>query len=128
MSGANRRENERVRGLLGMARRARAVVVGSRETRSSLRKGQIHLVVLAGDGSPRDRERLARITEEEGVPVRTVATREELGSWVGFGAVSVMGLQDRRLAAAILDRLDEARGRPRTERPSAGKPGGQVET
>jgi ribosomal protein L7Ae-like RNA K-turn-binding protein len=134
MSGANRgtngteSEKEKVRGLLGLARRAREVAIGSRETRSALRKGRIALVLLAGDGSSRDGERLKRIADEEGVPVRTVSTREELGSWVGFGPVSVLGLTDRRLAAALRDRLDGARGESRDGRPSRGQAGGERET
>jgi ribosomal protein L7Ae-like RNA K-turn-binding protein len=131
MSGAKREESGRIRGLLGLARRARALTIGSRDTRSALRKGRIHLVVLAGDGSPRDRERIERIAAEEGVPVRSVATRDELGAWIGFGAVSVLGLTDRRLAETVRRGRDETQDAAASEspgtggRPDRGAPGGQ---
>jgi ribosomal protein L7Ae-like RNA K-turn-binding protein len=97
---------EKIRGLLGLARRARTVTVGSRETRKAMRRGEIRLVLLASDGSERDRERLVRLTNESRVPHRTVGTREELGSWVGGGPVSVLGLRDPNLAAAVRADVD----------------------
>jgi ribosomal protein L7Ae-like RNA K-turn-binding protein len=99
-------KTEKIRGLLGLGRRARTVTVGSRETRKAVRRGEIRLVLLASDGSARDRERLVRLTDESRVPRRTVATREELGSWVGEGPVSVVGLLDPHLAAAVRADVD----------------------
>ena len=95
-------KTEKIRALLGLARRARSVTVGSRETRSGLRRGEIRLVLLASDGSARDRERLVRLTKESRVPARTVGSREELGSWIGQGPVAVLGVQDPNLAAAVI--------------------------
>ena len=42
MLRANRMKNEKIRGLLGLARRARGVTVGSRETRDRLRRREIN--------------------------------------------------------------------------------------
>ncbi len=82
--------------------------MGSRETRDGLRRGAVHLVLLARDGSPRDRERLKRVAHEVGVPTREVGTRGELGSWFGRGPVSVLGIRDPNLAAAIRAKVDGA--------------------
>jgi ribosomal protein L7Ae-like RNA K-turn-binding protein len=108
MSRAKCLKTEKIRGLLGLGRRARSVVIGSRETRASLRRGEIRLVLLAGDGSLRDRERVRRISAEEDVPAHDLATREELGSWIGLEPVSVVGIQDPHLAAAVQGYLEEA--------------------
>jgi len=99
-------KTEKIRGLLGLARRARTVAIGSRETRIGLRRGEVRLVLFASDGSPRDRERLLRLLEEAAVPFRTVATREQLGAWIGESPVAVVGLRDANLAAAVLAGLD----------------------
>jgi ribosomal protein L7Ae-like RNA K-turn-binding protein len=111
MSRAQREKTETVRRLIGLARRARGVCVGSRDTRAGLRRGEIRLVLLATDGSPRDHERLARVSEEAGVPARTVATREEFGNWIGMGPVAVLGIRDAQLAAGVLSGLDESEGK-----------------
>jgi ribosomal protein L7Ae-like RNA K-turn-binding protein len=95
-------ENQkRIGALLGFAARARSVTVGSRETRAGLHRGQVKLVLLAEDGSPRDRERLARIALEQGVLTMIAGTREELGSWIGRGLISVAGITDSGLARSI---------------------------
>jgi ribosomal protein L7Ae-like RNA K-turn-binding protein len=99
-------KTEEIRGLLGLARRAGSLVVGSRETRAGLHRGQVRLMLLAADGSPRDRERLQRLAEEAGTPVRVAGTREELGRAIGRDPVAVVGVTDRNLAAGMLDRLD----------------------
>jgi ribosomal protein L7Ae-like RNA K-turn-binding protein len=113
-------KTEEIRGLLGLARKARGLVIGSRETRAGLHRGQVCLVLLAADGSPRDRERLQRLAEETGTPVRAGGTREELGRAVGRDGVAVVGVTDRNVAAGILGRLDGT-ANPR----SRGKNGGQ---
>jgi ribosomal protein L7Ae-like RNA K-turn-binding protein len=95
----------KIHGLLGLASRARSVLIGSRETRAGLRRGEVRLVLLATDGSVRDRERMLRVTAEAGVPVVSWGTREELGWGVGAGPVAVMGLTDPALAGEVAARL-----------------------
>ena len=82
--------------------------MGSRETRDGLRRGAVHLVLLARDGSRRDRQRLERVAREAGVPTREVGTRDDLGSWLGRGPVSVLGIRDANLAAAVRAKVDGA--------------------
>jgi ribosomal protein L7Ae-like RNA K-turn-binding protein len=98
--------NEKIQGLLGLGYKARAVAVGSRDTRDQLRHGEIRLVLLAEDGSPRDRERVRRVAREAGVPARVLAKRDDLGRWMGRGPVAVLGIRDSNLAAALLSNLD----------------------
>jgi ribosomal protein L7Ae-like RNA K-turn-binding protein len=79
------------------------VTIGSRETRAALHRGAIRAVLVATDGSPRDRERLARIAKENGIPVRAVTGRAELGAWTGRTSVAVIGIRDGRLASRIVE-------------------------
>ena len=106
MSRANRLKTEKIRALLGLARRARSVSIGSRETRAAMRRGEVRLVLLAADGSERDGDRLRRLCEESGVPARTISTREELGAWIGQGPVAVLGIVDPNLATAVRTGVD----------------------
>jgi ribosomal protein L7Ae-like RNA K-turn-binding protein len=110
MSGANRVQSEGIRGLLGLARKGRGLSIGSRETRAALHRGDVRLVLLAADGSPRDRERLERISAEQSVPVRVTASRAELGEWIGRGPVAVLGIRDPNLATAVSRRFDRSTG------------------
>jgi ribosomal protein L7Ae-like RNA K-turn-binding protein len=107
---------EKIGALVGFAARARSITVGSRETRSALHRGQVKLVLLAADGSERDRERLMRIAHAEGASTLLAGTREQLGAWIGRGLVSVAGITDPALAASI-----ESLGDPRREREGMGE-------
>lgn len=112
---------EEIRGLLGLARRAGRLAVGSRETRIGLRRGEIRLVILAEDASPRDRERVVRVAAEEGIPARVVGDRAALGAAVGRDAVAVLGVRDPGMAEALVARLSGNEGGRRR----AASPGGQ---
>ena len=101
---------EEIRGLLGLARRAGRLSVGSRETRAGLHRGEIRLILLATDASPRDRERLIRVAEEEEVPSRVVGSRAALGAAIGRDSVAVVGVRDRGMAEALLARLASSQG------------------
>ncbi|MDP6460563.1 MAG: L7Ae/L30e/S12e/Gadd45 family ribosomal protein [Gemmatimonadota bacterium] len=92
---------EKLARLLGLAMKARMLAVGSRETREGLRRGEVRLVLLAEDGSPRDGERLRRIAAEGKVPVLRGGSRLELGGTLGRGAVAVVGVKDANLAKAV---------------------------
>jgi ribosomal protein L7Ae-like RNA K-turn-binding protein len=107
MSRAKRAGIEEIRGLLGLAHRARGLAIGSREARTGMRRGEVHLILLSEDSSARDRERLRRVAEEERVETRDVGSAEELGAAIGRGAVGVLGIRDRHLATGILRRLEE---------------------
>jgi ribosomal protein L7Ae-like RNA K-turn-binding protein len=72
----------------------------------------VKLVLLALDGSVRDRERLVRIALEQGAPTIIAGTREQLGAWIGRGLVSVAGITDPGLAASI-ERLGNTTHRER---------------
>jgi ribosomal protein L7Ae-like RNA K-turn-binding protein len=110
-------KTEKIRRLLGLGARARNVVVGSRETRAALRRGQIGFVLLAQDGSARDRERLLRLADEEGVPAHTLGVDSaRLGEWLGRGKVSVVGITDPNLADAIRALAGRRRKEPGPQR------------
>lgn len=112
---------EEIRGLLGLARRANRLSVGSRETRLALRRGEVRLVLLAGDASPRDRERLERLAEEEEIPARVVGSRASLGEAIGRSGVAVVGIRDRGMADALEARLLGTEGGVRSTRPPGGR-------
>jgi ribosomal protein L7Ae-like RNA K-turn-binding protein len=111
------KNRERIGALLGFATRARSITVGSRETRNGLHRGRVKLVLLAEDGSARDRERVVRIALEQGASTIVAGTREELGSWIGRGLVSVAGITDAALAASI----ERAGDTTRSEREGMGE-------
>ena len=76
--------------LLGLARRAGAVVKGTDATRRSLRKGEVRLVISAEDGSETQLRKVLPLAKHEEVPVVRLGRRVELGAAVGSGPLTVL--------------------------------------
>jgi len=103
LSGPSDREG--AFGLLGLARKAGSVVTGAAATRDVLRGGRARLVLTAADASD---VQLAKIENVLGsVPRRVVGNRASLGDALGVPPATAVAVTDRRLAEAILRRLDE---------------------
>ena len=78
--------------LLGLARRAGAVVKGTDATRRSLRKGDVRLVISAEDGSETQLRKVLPLAKHQEVPVVRLGSRVELGAAVGSGPLTVVGI------------------------------------
>ena len=85
---------------MGIARRAGLVVLGTRAVKAALRKGSVHLLIVAKDAS---RNALARLgSEGREVPRVRLGTRETLGKAVGRGEMALAGIIDSDLAAKLI--------------------------
>ena len=85
---------ERILRTIGLAYRASLLTSGFDAIEMALHAGAVELLIVATDGSEKQREKLIRIAEEEQVRWRRFATAEELGRAIG---------KDMRIAIAILD-------------------------
>ena len=88
-------------GLLGLGLRAGQVVVGTTGVRAGLQRGDVRLVVVAQDRSPRTDEKVSRLAQARGIPLVEGPPADELGRRLGRDAVQAVGIKDARLAAGI---------------------------
>lgn len=96
--------------LLGMARRAGAVVIGEEAAGEAVLAHKARLVLLAGDAGETTAGRVARL-ERGKLPVVTLPEgKAELGGSLGFAAVAVATVTDLGFAAAIAGKLAEQNG------------------
>ena len=109
--------------ILGLARRAGAAVVGTESVRRALRAGELQALVLAGDASPKQLEKVRKLAEHREVPVRWVPERDALGRALGAGPLSVVGVTTRSFATQLLRKFPsdpsdspEGKGRGRSRR------------
>lgn len=89
-------------GLLGIAKRAGAVVTGVDSTRRAVHAGEVRLAILAKDASERQLEKVRKVLEHRGVPIRWVADGERLGKALGVGPLSVVGIKTKTFATQFL--------------------------
>ena len=95
--------NDRFLSLLGIARRAGRLSLGSDAVTDSLRKGSARLVFLAEDLSPRTAAGLEAAANEEGIPVKQAGYSMEqigmaLGKKTGIVAVNDAGFAKKLMA------------------------------
>lgn len=91
--------------LLGMARRAGAVAVGEAPAGEAVQDHKARLVLVAADAGETTRARMERLASDK-LPVKQVAaSRQELGSAVGFAAAAAVAITDLGFAAAVAGKL-----------------------
>jgi ribosomal protein L7Ae-like RNA K-turn-binding protein len=92
----------KVKRLLGLARRARKVMVGHEAVAKTLEAGRLQLLVLSQDISPGEGERFIRDGDRRAVPVVVIGlSREEFGEALGGPPRGVAGITDARFAEGI---------------------------
>jgi ribosomal protein L7Ae-like RNA K-turn-binding protein len=90
--------------VLGLARRAGRVVVGSDAVRAASRQGKVAVIVVARDVGESARRRLRSALRA--TPTFECGTMEELGAAVGRGRVVVVAVTDSGLARRAVDGLE----------------------
>lgn len=111
-------------GLLGLARRAGAVISGVEATRKALRGGEVRLVLLSVDGSPAQLDRVRVLAGHRKVPVAWISEQEELGRVLGKGPLSAVGVTGSSFAKQLLQLLPPGGSRPAREGGHVGRTGG----
>jgi ribosomal protein L7Ae-like RNA K-turn-binding protein len=86
------------------------VVVGTSGVRAELQRGNVALVVVAGDRSPRTDEKVGRLAQARGIPVLVGPGAAALGRQIGRTAVQAVGVRDAQLAAGIRLEKRQAEG------------------
>lgn len=92
--------------MIGIARRAGRLSVGTEAVRRGLKAGGIALVVVARDAGENARGRVVPSAEDAAVPVVECGTRSVLGSSLGRGPTVTVGITDEGLAREVRERLD----------------------
>ncbi len=87
--------------LLGIARRAGAVVKGTDATRRGLKAGEVGLVLVAHDASEAQLKKVLALAKADGVPVVRAGSRTELGGALGAGALSAVGVTGKSFVTQL---------------------------
>ena len=99
--------NEKVYGMIGLARRAGKTVSGGYATMEAVKSGKAALVIAAKDASQRTLKTVSDKCSWRGIPLRFVDDGERLGRAMGQEYRSQMALTDEQMAQAILRLFDE---------------------
>ncbi len=98
---------DRVAQLLGIARRAGAIALGSEAVREALRSGEAELVLIAVDASPKQVAKVRRTIAGHPTRWAPLGNRATLGAAVGVDTVTAVAVTDRALADRVAEELPE---------------------
>ena len=90
--------------LLGLARRAGAVQVGTERVREALRLGEARLIIVAVDAAPGQRRKVEALAVAREIPVLVGPEREKLGGMLGVFELSAVAVTDARFAELLSGR------------------------
>ena len=94
--------------LLGLARRAGAVAPGTAAARRSIRRGEARLVLMAGDASGVQLNKIRKELNSRPIPEVTLGDRATLGAAIGKAPVAAIAVTDESLATRLLQDLTDA--------------------
>lgn len=101
-------KDEKIKGLLGIARRARCLCLGHDAVLDAIRAGNACLCLLAADASERLERELRRAAEAFGnkIPIyKTAYTMNEIGSCLGAKKTAVLSVNDRGFAEKLIEHI-----------------------
>ncbi len=93
-------ECTKIRGLIGMARRAGDVRSGLRATLDAVRAGRCRLILIAADASPRTKRHVNDASQA--ITIFEVPSSKELGIWIGSSPVAVLSVTNTNFAKGVV--------------------------
>lgn len=94
--------NNKVLGLLGLARRAGKVSFGTESVLDTVERKRAKLVIIAEDSAQRTKKNIEEICNQNEVPVKIFGTIEELSKSIGQSNKAVICVKDINFSNEIL--------------------------
>jgi len=94
--------------LLGLARRAGAVAPGTDAVRRAIREGEAQLILMAGDASGVQLEKIRTTLNDRSIPQVILGDRSTLGAAVGLAPLAAVAVTSRSLADRLVAELEGA--------------------
>lgn len=95
----------RVYRLLGLARRAGGVAPGTDAVRRAIREGEAQLILMAGDASSVQLDKIRSTLNDRPIPHVILGDRNTLGAAVGLAPLSAVAVTNRSLATQLIAEL-----------------------
>ena len=93
--------NDKFYGMLGLAMRAGAVLVGEGKAAEALRRGKVSVLVLAKDASENTQKKFKNLCNSRNVPVLEAGERNCLGKALGRDFVVTAAVTDENFSKQL---------------------------
>ena len=106
MIDGENRKTAKLLSLIGLARKAGKLTIGTETVCDGVRSGSIKLVIASEKSSDNTKKRISNCTAYYGIRIEyTGATPDELGTAIGKGATACVGIGDENFIKLIAGNL-----------------------
>mgnify|MGYP002748643039 FL=1 len=98
--------DNKIYGLLGLARRAGKISFGTESAKDTIEKHKAKLVIVAKDCSDRTKKNFELACKNDDIPVRVFGTIEDLSKSIGQNNKAVIVIKDENFAKELLKKID----------------------
>lgn len=98
--------DNKVYGLLGLARRAGKISFGTESSIETIQKGKAKLVIVTIDSSDRTKNNFEELSKKFNVEFRIFGTIENLSKSIGQNNKAVIVIKDKNFSNEIVKKID----------------------
>ena len=98
--------NNKIYGLIGLARRAAKISFGTESSMDSIKKRKAKLVIVAEDAADRTKKNFKIECEKNKLPIRIFGTIESLSTAIGQRNKAVITINDENFSKEIIKKID----------------------
>ena len=90
--------SQRIEGLVGIARKAGAIISGTSQLQSSFNRQELSYLLVAGDAAENSAEKMIRMAEQENVTWNHFSDQQGLGKLAGRASLNCIGIKEKQFA------------------------------
>ncbi len=98
--------DNKIYGLLGLARRAGKISFGTESSIETIQKGKAKLVIVTTDSSDRTKNNFEELSKKFNVEFRIFGTIENLSKSIGQNNKAVIVIKDKNFSNEIVKKID----------------------
>lgn len=98
--------NNKIYGLIGLARRASKISFGTESSMDSIRKRKAKLVIIAEDAAERTKKNFKIECEKIKISFRIYGTIEDLSNAIGQNNKAIITINDENFSKEIIKKID----------------------
>lgn len=99
-------ENNKLYGLLGLARRAGKISFGTESSKDLIERGKAKLIIIASDASDRTKKNFEDLARNYNIQFRIFGDIENLSKSIGQFDKAVIVIKDENFAKEMIKRID----------------------
>ena len=99
-------ENNKIYGMIGLARKAGKLSFGTESSKDTIERNKAKLVIVAEDASDRTKKNFKDLASIYNVPIRVFGNIEDLSNAIGQVDKAVLVIKDENFSKEIIKRID----------------------